>query len=939
MKTEDKWPSKEGLRIGFLNINSIINKIDQLSAILFNSGQQFHVFCCAETRLSENIKDADVSIPGYKSVRLDPVLPKQTGLILYISHSINYKRLFSYEIYNVESMWIEIYLKRSKSLYVGFIYRNPDELIDWIDDFIDMTEAVSLTDNEIIMFGDFNMNLLKTNQRWTQTFQNLNLNQIINQPTRVTSSSSTLIDHIYVNNPNHIIEICCPNSGCSDHFPVCITWLKKGTRIPKSGHKFITYRSFAKFDKDSFLLDLANSDISNVYQLSDANDAFCFWQKTFIDIYNKHAPFITRRIKHTPKPPWFTKDIDKAIQIRDTLLKTKKFELFKKQRNLVTSMIRSAKKKYFRDIVSNGHNNSKSIWKAINILTKRNIDKMSTSIQDISVNDLNSHFANISRSTIKTDNSHLNDLQFLKDFCQKKNIVTDTFIPPITIFDVYYHLTHLKQTNTRGLDNIDGKILKLCAPIISDSLTYLYNLCIDQSNFPVSLKQAKIIPLFKSGDKTNPSNYRPISVLPIVAKPLEKHIYKNLMLHILNNNLLHPNQSGFRKNHSCHTALTNLVEEWLLNINNNKFTGVLFIDFAKAFDLIDHELLLKKLAVYRFSDHAISLVKSFLSDRQHKVHLNNDQSQFLTQTYGVPQGSVLGPLLFSLYINDLPLFIHNGLCELFADDTSIHSCNSDLKQLHTSLQDNISQLISWAELNHMSLNNQKTKYMIITSRQKRQNITSPIPPIFVDNVAINEVTTHKVLGVTIDNNLSWSPHINYLCKLVSQRLFQLSKIKNFLDIHARKQYYHAYISSSINYGSTLFDLCSEHVLKPLARIHKRSLKVVLSKSASLAYADYLSLNVLPISLKLQYNKAVLMYKIMNDYAPCYLTSRFPKNQSRYTDKILIKKPRLDLFKTSLAYSGGTLWNSMPCDIKNKKSICSFKSAYKSFLFIKLRSVT
>ena len=409
------------------------------------------------------------------------------------------------------------------------------------------------------------------------------------------------------------------------------------------------------------------------------------------------------------------------------------------------------------------------------------------------------------------------------------------------------------------------------------------------------------------------------------------------MMHILKNNLLHPNQSGFRVNHSCHTALTNLVEEWLSNINDDTFSGVLFIDFAKAFDLIDHDLLLQKLALYRLSDHALSLIKSFLSDRQHTVHLCNEQSQFLTQTYGVPQGSVLGPLLFSLYINDLPLFISSGLCELFADDTSIHSCASDLKQLHASLQDNVSQLIHWAELNHMTLNNQKTKYMIITSRQKRQNITSSMPPIHIDNIPIHEVNTHKVLGVIIDNNLSWSPHVDSLCKRISQKLFQLSKLKNFLDLNARKQYYHSFISSYIDYASTLYDMCSDNTLKPLERIYKRSLKVVLSKSASLAYEDYLKLSLLPLPLKLQYNKAVMMYKIMNGYAPSPLISRFPKNQSRYTDNILIKKPRLDLFKTSLAYSGSTLWNTLPGDIKNRTSIGSFKSAYKSFLNKRLHS--
>ena len=169
MKTENKWPTKEGLRIGFLNINSLINKIDQLSSILFNSGQQFHLFCCAESRLSTKITDADVSIPGYDMIRLDPLLSKQTGLVLYISQSITYRRLISYEQYNIECIWLELCLKKCKSLYISFIYRNPAEHVSWIDNFNDMMDAVLLTDNELIMFGDFNIDLLKPNQKWTSS--------------------------------------------------------------------------------------------------------------------------------------------------------------------------------------------------------------------------------------------------------------------------------------------------------------------------------------------------------------------------------------------------------------------------------------------------------------------------------------------------------------------------------------------------------------------------------------------------------------------------------------------------------------------------------------------------------------------------------------------------------------------------------------------------
>ena len=360
--------------------------------------------------------------------------------------------------------------------------------------------------------------------------------------------------------------------------------------------------------------------------------------------------------------------------------------------------------------MSEGPNKSKLFWKAINTLTKSKTNRTSSPIRDISANDLNNYFSNVPNLTVKEDRSETNDLRLLHNFCNSKNIRSESTIPYVTVYEVHFYLTHLKQTRTRGLDGLDGKILKLCASIISDSLTYLYNLCIDKSYFPDMLKQAKIIPLHKSGDKLDTSNYRPISILSNLSKPLEKHIHKHLMSHLTVNNLLHPNQSGFRKQHSCHTALTNLVEEWLMNINNNEYTGVLFVDFAKAFDVIDHKLLLRKLALYKFSDESLSLIKSFISNRQHMVVLGNVQSQYKCQTYGVPQGSVLGPFLFSLYINDLPLYIFEALCELFADDTTIHTSHSNLSQLERSMQNNVNHLVQWTKLNHMSLNEQKTKF-------------------------------------------------------------------------------------------------------------------------------------------------------------------------------------------------------------------------------------
>ena len=344
-----------------------------------------------------------------------------------------------------------------------------------------------------------------------------------------------------------------------------------------------------------------------------------------------------------------------------------------------------------------------------------------------------------------------------------------------------------------------------------------------------------------------------------MSKPLEKHINKHLLLHLNRYNFLHPNQSGFRKKHSCQTVLTSLVEQWLTNIDNNEFKGVIFVDFKKAFDVIDHDLLLRKLFFYGMSDNALQLLQSYLTSRQQCVIVGTKTSSLSTLKFGVPQGSVLGPILFSLYINDLPLYME-ALCELFADDTSLHNHHKNLDTLMNSLQHSVDNLINWTEMNHMALHPDKTKFMLVTTRQKRQNLLSNLPPLTIKSDIIQEVQNHKVLGIIIDNNLSWTPHMNTLCKKISTKVFQLSRLKHFVNFRVRKLFFTSHIQSLIDYGSTLWDSASQNTLKPLHSLHRRALKLILLKQSSLEKDDYNKLNVLPLHTRLKYNKGILMKK-------------------------------------------------------------------------------
>ena len=922
------WLKKEGLRVGHLNINHIINKLTEVSLILANSGKSFHVFGFSEAHLPSGVSKKDLSIPGYIPIRNKPKHDLETGLLMYIHQSVRFTRIKSLEQHNVETLWIEFHMKHSKPVLLCFLYRNPAERVDWIDRFIFMMDNAYNRCRDIIILGDFNIDLLKGNSHWNLTFKSYGLSQLIQSPTRVAKGSKTLIDHLYATDPKTIIETFVPISGCSDHFPTCFTWSKKGVKIPKLNHKTIILRNFSKFDNDKFISDLLNSRLDNVYQYTNPDQALDVWYNIFYEVYNKHAPLQTKRVKYQIKPPWLTDEIQKEIYYRDYLLKHGSREDFKKQRNKVTSFIRAEKKKYFLDLINN-KKDGKTVWKAIHRLTNKHAN-CATTTSDISADNLNYHFTSVAKQVIKDDNSENNNLSELRKFCQEKNIHCVVDVRPLCVYEVFTALRQLKQTGTRGIDGIDGKILKLSAPVIAETLTYIYNLCLDKCYFPKIFKQAKIIPLFKSGTTSDPSNYRPISILSVLSKPLEQHIYKCLTSHLNKYDLIHPNQSGFREFHSCHTALTKLIDRWLVNVNKRQFTGVLFVDFAKAFDVIDHKLLLKKLAVYKLSPNTLELISSFLSNRQQKVSLNASISDFLPNNFGVPQGSVLGPLLFSLYINDLPLFIGTQ-CDMFADDTTLETTNLDAHKVYHSMQQSIHDLVKWTHLNHMALHPHKTKFMLVTTRQKRQNLTKTLPILYIDKVEVEEVVSHKVLGITIDNNLSWSKHLENISRNIASKLYQFRKIKNFLDLHARKLFFYSYIQSTIDYASTLWDLASNKVLKPLFSIHKRAVKITINKSSSLTATDYKHANILPFHAKLVFNKGILMHKILYGNAPSSLINMFTFNNYRHSHKLNLPFTTIILCKSSLTYSGGWLWNHIPKSLKSESSLKVFKSSFHNYL--------
>ena len=549
--------------------------------------------------------------------------------------------------------------------------------------------------------------------------------------------------------------------------------------------------------------------------------------------------------------------------------------------------------------------------------------------------------------------------ELLNQYCKSRLAKGNTFrIPLIAVHELEKLISDLKNSKSTGSDNISAYLLKLALPYVIEPLTYAYNLCINQNIFPSLLKDAKVIPLPKTKDVSDPTNYRPISILSVLSKPLERHIHKHLLHHLQSNELLVPSQSGFRPYHSCQTALTKMCENWLsaVNKNNPSIVGAVFLDFHKAFDTVDHSILDRKLALYLGNHESTDFLRSYMSHRRQFVYVNGERSEYGTIKSGVPQGSILGPLLFSIYINDLPLTVSDSNSkaiealskevtpcnsekqelsvvenDLFADDDSLYSSHKKIGVVEKSLQLSLNATSDWCKNNCMVLHPKKSKCIVITTRQKHQNGKLTLN-LSVNNQSIEQVDQHRVLGVTLDSEFKWLPHLVNVMKLVSKNLYLLSQLRHYADTNSLLLFYFAHILPHFCYASTLWDSCADKHFKKLNSSHRRAIKLIHPERDIDTDIKFKELELLSLEQQLSYNKAIVVYKTINNLSPPYMTKFCQKACSRYGSmKLIVPPTRIDLYKTSLSFSGSTLWNSLPKDIRLSASLPIFKRSLKRYL--------
>ena len=859
------------------------------------------------------------------------------------------KRRDDLETNDIACLWLEITPEKGKSFLVGNLYRNPSEKIEWNERFEQFLEHVVVEDKEVILLGDFNKNLLNmnANRDWAVLTESLGFSQIVMQPTRVTLSTSSLLDHIYTNREDNIVSVRVPKLGISDHYAVFCN-RKINQSFKTQAHNTITYRSFKHFNENEFLRDLFLVKWDSLAALENVDVILDKWYSLFLDVIKKHAPLKTHRVKNIIQPDWITAEILDTMKERDNHKRQGNVEDYKRLRNKVSELIKSAKKTTYENKIEIGKDDPKSIWKIFKEFGASNKSKTNNNeILGININGknesddallaecFNDYFINIA-SNLKKPLQPC-DFTKLKNYINSKvpeNIVFD--LPNIDQNFVYNFLSSLDTSKATGLDGIGPRLLKISSGVISRSIAFIAQKCIDTCQIPTLWKQAKVTPLHKGGAKNELNNYRPISILPTLSKLLEKFIQTHLMSYLNFFSIIHPTQSGFRPGHSTESALILMTEKWLKAINEGKMVGAVMVDFRKAFDLVDHKLLLEKIKCFKCSDKFVSLMKSYLSSRSQVVSVNSKKSENGFVKCGVPQGSILGPLLFLIFINDLPLYLSNRVysTDLYADDTTIYDIQSDLHELKSNLQNSLLELHTWCQQNGMVLNTEKTKIMLITTRQKRLYVNENNLKLSYNNIDLQVTSGDKILGVYIDKNLQWNNHYQAVCKKVSTNLWLLSKICNFLSRDHRLMYYKAYIQPHLNYCNIIWGNSSNNNVSRITRLQKRACRLILQDE----YTDFdnakSTLKMLAFEESVFLNKAKMMFKVVNRLIPEYVYRLFERRPvdslnmslrsiSNCNKMFNIPKPHLSKFKESMSYSGPIIWNAIPNEIKTTAALSSF----------------
>lgn len=911
-----------------MNVNGLLNNFNELNLLIKSLNFEFIVL--TETHITDQIEEGEYQIENYNVVTCFSHSRHTGGVVIYIKKNIQYSIINVVEMQFLWIMSIKIFVDNTEWSITG-LYRSPSPQYatatfinvfgEWCKEFIEK-------ERNCIIAGDFNIDLLRNESvQMKNKISDECLKQIIREPTRITNMSKTLIDYLlvknYCQNVTYKIEHC---HKISDHETVLIN-----VNIKKNLKKCRKIIKIFKYEKNSFCLNLIEQLVVNSNLLSDVHQkAYCF-QQSILNCINLLSININV-VNNNSMPGWFTQELDrlKRLKIRsymsavysngnqacwDEYVNINNFykqEIIKVKNNFVKDKIKACGKdqrslwKNIKQFVLNAKKdnelneiifNNELIQNSLQIANTMN-DFFIQSIEDISNSVPKVQYVNM----IDTVNSRFNF-----------ELVTDAGLKTL--------LRNLK--NKRDFNGVNIKMLVDAYDIIGPYLLNIINCSMMSGTFPESWKESVVIPIPKVKNSRKCEDLRPINMLPIHEKVLEKCVCIQLENYLEQNNILIPEQSGFRKGHSCETALTWITFEWKQQIDTGHIVVAVFLDFKRAFETVDRVILLNKLTQYGVLEKEINWFKSYLNQRSQRVRVNgNIMSSPRAVDIGIPQGSVLGVLLFLIYINDIGTVLNVAKVALFADDCLVYIAGKNYDEIVYHLNEDLKNLYKWINMNKLKLNVNKTKCMIFNSRID--------PLIKINEESIEVVKNFKYLGVIIDNKLKFDEHLNKVCAKIAKKIGFLKRLRYSITKETAILLYNALILPHFDYSATIIFGANTEFMYRLQVLQNKGMRTILK------YDLYTPSRVMITELKWMYVKqrvifkvVIFIFKMKYSLLPMYLSRNlnYVSDSTNYNlrnaNNFRLQRFNRTATQNSVLYKGLQIFNDMPNEIKIENNFAKF----------------
>ena len=930
---------QKGMKIAHLNTQSISSTFTEFEKLMYT--YKFDIMTLSETWLKHDANLLKyVKIHGYKP-EYNHRPTRGGGVGMFIREELKYKVRKDIVRFNpdIEHLWIEVKGRNKNHSYlVASVYQPKSDSASkdaWIQNFEAVLAQVNnVWDGPIIICGDTNIDTLTyspQSDRYNTMLDQFNCKNHVKKATHFCKSS---IDHIITNIPDKVQHTdVIPCKTISDHdCPYILINIKGETFRPR--YKYI--RNYKNFDLTKYMNEFSQLPINIVYAVSDPVEKLDIFNSLICECINNHAPLVRSKITRPPAPWMKELDLIALQKKRDDLRKraheTQSHDdwcLFREVRKVMKIKIKDIKRNFYRNALSS--NRPKEVWQTIHRILNPSNNPL-----DEDPDKLNQHFNTTSERLTPKLRKSSEELRSIID--NLPDHAAHSFVlRPTTYEEVKSAINKCRNDCSTGPDSIPINLLKPVSDFIISPLTHIINSFIESSVFPKVWKEARISPIPKIPSPQTLSDYRPVSVLPVLSKVYERIIMIQLTNFIDQARKYQQTQHGFRKSHSTVTCLLKMRDDIIRAMGKGEITISVFADYSKAFDTIDYETLIHKLYNLNMSKDFLYWVVDYLSERCHHVTIDDRSSSNLICGFGVPQGSILGPILFNLYVADLSTHLKHSKSLQYADDTNVykHGKPKHLNNTKSNIEEDINTLKTWSSESNLVFNKGKTKsmYLCTTQLQRSHEFTNDQFTIKCGGDPIELVEEMRVLGVIFDKHLTWKSQINKTIKDCYSTLRTLKLIRRLMPFNIRRQLATTLILSKLDYANVVTYDIPQYQINKLQKVQNAAASFVLNRKADIR--DVIKLKWLPIKERMDYAMAVLAFKAIHDpNSPSNVKLKMKEDRRVLRNETASVGPKIECYDTVKSFQAGAalVFNDLPKRTRENLCLISFKNETRNYLF-------